>query len=288
MPILPAIRTHVTRRLLIVLLVTAARLPRRLWRRVGRRRRGGSGSTAPVASTADARRRRPTTGTTTSAQAVETVTVYFADSDATELEPETRSVPDREPSRGAGRARERPTEAGHQNALPAGTAIVGTDVQGGDALVNLSAEFTTGLSRRAARPPSSPCWRRSCTPPRPSTGVDRVRITVDGQTPSPTGSQYDWTGLVQPGGLPGRRWRAREPAAHPATRLALAPSSPAAALGRRRPARRDRPRTRRRRQRRGRHAARRAPQTGLTPRIDADGQTRDLREGRHARRRRNG
>ncbi len=161
---------------------------------------GGSGSTAPVASTATT---PPTaTDTTTSAQAVETVTVYYADSDATELQPETRSVPTANLRAALVELAKGPTEAGHQNALPAGTAIVGTAVQGGEALVNLSSEFTTGYPSGGAAAEFAvlaPLVYTATAVP----GVDRVRITVDGQTPSPAGSQYDWTGSFSRADFPG-------------------------------------------------------------------------------------
>ncbi len=200
MSILPAIRSHVTRRLLIVLLVTALAC---LGGCGGGSGGGGAGagSTAPVASTATTAP-STTAATTTSAQADERVTVYFADSDAMELKPETRAVPTANLRAALVELAKGPTEAGHQNALPAGTAIVGTAVQGGDALVNLSSEFTTGY------PPGGAAAEFAVLAPLVYTatavpGVDRVRITVDGQTPSPTGSQYDWTGSFSRADFPG-------------------------------------------------------------------------------------
>lgn len=188
-----------TRRLLIVLLVTA--LAGLAGCGGGSGGAGaGSGSTTPVASVPATA--PPTTApTTTSEQADETVTVYFADSDATELKAETRSVPTASLRAALIELAKGPAEAGHRNALPAGTAIVGTAVRGGEALVNLSSEFTTGY------PPGGAAAEFAVLAPLVYTatavpGVNRVRITVDGQTPSPAGSQYDWTGAFRRADFP--------------------------------------------------------------------------------------
>ena len=151
-----------------------------------------SGTTTPVASVATTAP-SSTAGTTTAPQGDETVTVYFADADAAELRPETRSVVTADLRSSLVELAKGPTETGHQRALPAGTAIVGTLVQGDEALVNLSSEFTTGY------PPGGAAAEFAVLAPLVYTatavpGVKRVRITVDGQTPSPAGSQYDWTG----------------------------------------------------------------------------------------------
>jgi spore germination protein GerM len=190
----------VTRRLLIVVLVAAlACLAGCGGGSGGDETR--SGTTTPVASVATTEP-STTVATSTSAQADETVTVYFADSDAMELLPEERSVPEADLRAALVELAKGPSEAGHQNALPAGTAIVGTAVQGGEALVNLSSEFTTGY------PPGGAAAEFAVLAPLVYTatavpGVDRVRITVDGQTPSPAGSQYDWTGSFSRADFPG-------------------------------------------------------------------------------------
>lgn len=163
---------------------------------------GGSGSASDPATTPPAT--VSTQATTTTDEATETVTVYFADSDAMELLPEKRSVP-------AGGSALRAalvelakgtSEAGRRNALPAGASIVGTLVRGDEALVNLSAEFTTGY------PPGGAAAEFAVLAPlvytaTAVTGIERVRITVDGQTPSPTGSQFDWTGSFSRADFPG-------------------------------------------------------------------------------------
>lgn len=191
---------HVPRRLPIVLLVAAL---------AGLAGCGGgsgggdagSGTTTPVASVATTAP-ATTAETATSPNAGETVTAYFADSDAVQLQPEKRSVPTANLRAALVELAKGPTEAGHQGALPAGTAIVGTVVQGGEALVNLSSEFATGY------PPGGAAAEFAVLAPLVYTatavpGVDRVRITVDGQTPSPPGSQYDWTGSFSRADFPG-------------------------------------------------------------------------------------
>ena len=65
--------------------------------------------------------------------------------------------------------------------------------RGGEALVNLSGEFSQGY------PSGGAAAEFAVLAPLVYTataihGVERVRITVDGQTPAPAGSQYDWTG----------------------------------------------------------------------------------------------
>jgi spore germination protein GerM len=190
----------VTRRLLIVVLVAALACLAGCGGGSGGDETG-SGTTTPVASVATTEP-STTVATSTSAQADETVTVYFADSDAMELLPEERSVPEADLRAALVELAKGPSEAGHQNALPAGTAIVGTAVQGGEALVNLSSEFTTGY------PPGGAAAEFAVLAPLVYTatavpGVDRVRITVDGQTPSPAGSQYDWTGSFSRADFPG-------------------------------------------------------------------------------------
>ena len=76
--------------------------------------------------------------------------------------------------------------------MPAGTAIIGTNVRGGEALVNLSAEFNQGYPAGGAAAEFAVLAPLVYTATAVD-GVERVRITVDGQTPAPVGSQYDWT-----------------------------------------------------------------------------------------------
>jgi spore germination protein GerM len=190
---------HLTRRLLIVLLMVALAVLAGCG--------GGSGGEEPGAGTTTAvasvpATQPPTTSGTTSDQARESVTVYFADSDAAALQQETRSVATANLRSALVELAKGPTEAGHQPALPAGTTIVGTLVQNGEALVNLSSEFQTGY------PPGGAAAEFAVLAPLVYTatafpGVQRVRITVDGRTPAPTGSQYDWGGSFSRADFPG-------------------------------------------------------------------------------------
>ena len=156
--------------------------------------RSGSATTTAPATTATRATTTASAAATTN-RAGATATVYFADSDARGLLPEKRSVPaGASPLRAAlVELSKGPSEPGRQNALPAGTTIVGTLVQGDEALVNLSSEFVTGY------PPGGAAAEFAVLAPLVYTatavkGIERVRITVDGQTPAPTGSQYDWAG----------------------------------------------------------------------------------------------
>ena len=136
-----------------------------------------------------------TTTQATSTAPTRTATLYFADADAQELVEETR------PTTATGSdlraalvelAKGPPSGSGRQPALPQGTAIVGTDVQDGQALVNLSGEFSTGYPSGGAAAEFAVLAPLVYTATAVD-GVERVRITVDGQTPAPVGSQYDWT-----------------------------------------------------------------------------------------------
>ena len=136
----------------------------------------------------------PPPSTNTSAP-TRTVTLYFADAEAQQLieeaRPTTATGSDLRaalvelangPAQGSGR----------QPALPQGSAIVGTNIQGGEALVNLSAEFTQGYPSGGAAAEFAVLAPLVYTATAVA-GVERVRITVDGQTPAPAGSQFDWS-----------------------------------------------------------------------------------------------
>jgi hypothetical protein len=77
-------------------------------------------------------------------------------------------------------------------ALPAGTTVVGTNVAGGEALVNLSQEFLDGYPSGGAAAEFAVLAPIVYTATEVA-GVERVRITVDGRPPAPVGSQYDWS-----------------------------------------------------------------------------------------------
>jgi spore germination protein GerM len=145
-------------------------------------------STPPAATTT----RQATTGTTTPARKVK---LFFADADAQQLIGESR------PTTATGSdlraalvelAKGPASGSTRQPVLPMGTTIIGTNVRGGEALVNLSGEFNRGY------PPGGAAAEFAVLAPLVYTataidGVERVRITVDGRTPAPAGSQYDWT-----------------------------------------------------------------------------------------------
>ena len=144
---------------------------------------------------------QPTTSTSAPAR---TVTLYFADADAQELIEETR------PTSATGSdlraalvelAIGPPSGSDVQRALPEGTVIVGTDIRGGEALVNLSDEFIQGYPSGGAAAEFAvlaPLVYTATT----VDGVASVRITVNGQTPAPTGSQHDWAGTFSRSDFP--------------------------------------------------------------------------------------
>ncbi len=137
-----------------------------------------------------------TTTTSTSSPAVtRTVTLFFANADAQELVEESRSTDATGSDLRAALvelAKGPATGTGQQPALPPGTAIVGTDVQGGLATVNLSGDFVQGYPSGGAAAELAVLGALVYTATTVD-GVERVRVTVDGQTPAPAGSQYDWT-----------------------------------------------------------------------------------------------
>ena len=169
----------------------------------------GGSDTEPQASTSNpatqATSAPTTTRLTTSTTApARTVTLYFADADAQELLEESR------PTSATGSdlraalvelANGPAPGSDHQRALPEGTAIVGTDVRDGEALVNLSDEFVQGYPSGGAAAEfavMAPLVYTSTA----VDGVERVRITVDGQTPAPAGSQFDWAGTFSRSDFP--------------------------------------------------------------------------------------
>lgn len=76
--------------------------------------------------------------------------------------------------------------------LPVETKIVGTDVRGDAAYVNLSPEFLDGYPSGGAAAELAVLAPLVYTATE-AASVERVRITVDGQTPAPVGSQFDWS-----------------------------------------------------------------------------------------------
>jgi spore germination protein GerM len=123
------------------------------------------------------------------------VKLYFADADAQQLIAESRSTAASGSDLRAALvelASGPRSGSGRQPALPVGTAIIGTNVRSGEALVNLSAEFSQGYPAGGAAAEFAVLAPLVYTATAVD-GVERVRITVDGQTPAPVGSQFDWT-----------------------------------------------------------------------------------------------
>jgi spore germination protein GerM len=134
-----------------------------------------------------------TESTATQTGPARSVKVYFADADALQLVEETRTTTATGSDLRAAMVAlaQGPQGSNLTNALPPGTEIVGTDIRGGDAYINLNSAFVAGY------PPGGAAAEFAVIAPMVFTataidGVERVHVTVDGQTPAPTGSQYDW------------------------------------------------------------------------------------------------
>lgn len=153
-----------------------------------------AGSTAEVTTTAS---------TTTAPVATRTVTVYFADAEGQKLVAESRpSSATGSPLRAAlVSLADGPGFGGGQPALPPGTQIIGTDVQAGTALVNLSDEFVSGYPSGGAAAEFAVLAPLVYTATAVD-GVEKVRITVQGQVPAPPGSQFDWGGTFSRADFP--------------------------------------------------------------------------------------
>jgi spore germination protein GerM len=129
------------------------------------------------------------------------VTVYFSD-DSGALVPERRSG---RPGEGQLAAAMRalaqgPSGAGLIPALPSGTAVRSTRVEGGVAVVDFSAELETGY------PPGGSAAELAVVAPivRTATeaaGTARAQILVEGRAPSPAGAQLDLSAPLSPAEL---------------------------------------------------------------------------------------
>lgn len=150
--------------------------------------------TTPAATAPTPTETAPAPTTDTAPQDARQVTVYFSNGNADGLVEETRSAS------GDGsdlrlalvELAKGPTGSDAIAALPAGTAVVGTDVRDGVAFVNLSAEFAAGYPSGGAAAEFAVVAPLVYTATAVD-GIERVRVTVDGQTPAPVGSQYDWS-----------------------------------------------------------------------------------------------
>jgi spore germination protein GerM len=156
---------------------------------------GSGGPAAGPSSTAAAPAPAPPAGSAR-------VTVWFSD-DLGRLVPERRSAPagvSRFETAMAELARG-PRRAGLVPALPPGTRILGTRVEGGVAVVDLSSAFETGYPPGGAAAELAVVGPIVRTAARAS-GARRVRILVEGRTPAPTGSQIDFSRPLSVGDLP--------------------------------------------------------------------------------------
>ncbi len=160
----------------------------------------GSSTTSRVAQTSttpsqQASDTQPATATTTAPAPEREVTVYFSSQDGSRLVQETRPVAtDGSLVRAALDAlAQGPTASGAMPALPAGTTVVATEVNGDEAVVDLSPEFVAGYPSGGAAAEMAVLAPLVYTATAVE-GVERVRVTVGGQAPAPAGSQFDWTG----------------------------------------------------------------------------------------------
>lgn len=153
----------------------------------------GTGATT---STAPATGGPATAGVTETAPTM-VVAVYFADASGA-LVREERAVPEGDPVTAAlGELVAGPTDARLSPALPPGTAVLGVADQGDVVTVDFSAEFEENY------PPGGAAAEFAILAPVVRTvgeaaGGDDVVITVEGRTPAPTGSQFDWTEPFSP------------------------------------------------------------------------------------------
>ncbi len=133
------------------------------------------------------------------------VTVYFSD-DTGALVPEHRSGPAGAAPLDAamGALAQGPTGAGLIPALPSGTEVRATRVEGDVAVVDFSAELESGY------PPGGSAAELAVVAPivRTATeaaGTARARILVEGRAPAPAGAQLDLSAPLSPAELaPGR------------------------------------------------------------------------------------
>ncbi len=120
-------------------------------------------------------------------------TVYFMNDAGTGLVVEQHTVDASSPLRAALVAlADGPEAADGVRALPAGTQIIGTDVRGGAAYVNLNSAFLDGYPSGGSTAEISVLGPLVFTATQ-AAGVERVFVTVDGQATAPAGSQFDWT-----------------------------------------------------------------------------------------------
>ncbi len=162
---------------------------------------GGDADDAATTATGSADATSTATATAPATVTV-TVTLWFADADG-RLRTERREVP-----AGGDRLRAAlealaagPADAALLPALPAGTRVLGASSDGAVATVDLSAAFTSGY------PPGGAAAELAIVGPLVRTaaaasGAPRVLVRVEGGTPVPAGSQFDFSVPLSPGDLP--------------------------------------------------------------------------------------
>jgi spore germination protein GerM len=152
---------------------------------------GATTATAPASTGA------ATTDAATDTAPTMVVAVYFTDTSGA-LVREERAVPEGDPVTAAlGELAAGPTGAGLSPALPPGTSVLGVADQGDVVTVDFSAEFEENY------PPGGAAAEFAILAPVVQTvseaaGGDDVAITVEGRTPAPTGSQFDWSEPFSP------------------------------------------------------------------------------------------
>lgn len=151
----------------------------------------------------------PATGTTPTAPATTDgatatapsgeLTVYFADAEG-HLVAETREGPaDLLGAMGALAAG--PIDTDLIPALPAGTTVLGAELDGTLARVDLSAEFESGYPSGGAAAELATVGPIVHTAAEVA-GVESVEITVEGRVPEPTGTQLDFSTPLTPEDVP--------------------------------------------------------------------------------------
>lgn len=129
-----------------------------------------------------------------------TVQVFFADDDG-RLRLEDRRVPAGGLRAALDALADGPSDPALIPALPAGTRVLSASSDGDLATVDLSAEFESGY------PPGGAAAENAVTgalvrTAAAASGASRVLVRVEGRTPAPAGSQFDFSEPIAVGDLP--------------------------------------------------------------------------------------
>jgi spore germination protein GerM len=155
-------------------------------------------ATATATATAPASTGGATTAIPTDTVPTMVVAAYFADPSGA-LVREERAVPEGDPVIAAlGELTAGPTGAGLSPALPPGATVLGVADLGDVVTVDFSAAFEENY------PSGGAAAEFAILAPLVQTvseaaGGDDVAITVEGRTPAPAGSQFDWAEPFSPG-----------------------------------------------------------------------------------------